>query len=166
MSIVSLTIRPALPDELDAVGRLTVDAYVSGGVIDPGSPYLSFLSDAVARARGAQVWVALDEGDVVGTVTFVEPGSPLAEIARPGEAEIRTLAVDPASAGRGIGEALTRRMLDRARDGGFASVVLSSSTTMRAAHRLYERLGFVRCPERDWSPRKDVDLIAYELPLT
>ena len=44
---------------------------------------------------------------------------PMAEVARPGEAEIRTLAVDPASAGRGIGEALTRRMLDLAVERGF-----------------------------------------------
>ena len=73
-----LTIRPALPDELDAVGRLTVDAYVSGGVIHSASPYLSFLSDAVARASDAQVWVAVDERGVIGTVTYVEPGSPLA----------------------------------------------------------------------------------------
>ncbi len=37
---------------------------------------------------------------------------------------------------------------------------------MAAAHRLYERLGFTRVPERDWKPREDVQLIAYELPLT
>ena len=28
---------------------------------------------------------------------------------------------------------------------------------MTAAHRLYERLGFVRAPERDWSPVRDLD---------
>ena len=80
-------------------------------------------------------------------------------------AEIRTLAVAPAASGEGIGEALTRAMIDLARDGGFGSVVLSSSTTMRAAHRLYERLGFVRLPERDWTPGRGIQLVAYELPL-
>lgn len=161
-----LTIRRARPDELDAVGRLTVDAYVSGGVIESGSPYLSFLADAGARASDAQVWVAVDDRGIVGTVTYVDPGSPLAEVATQGEAEIRTLAVAPAASGEGIGEALTRAMIDLARDGGFGSVVLSSSTTMRAAHRLYERLGFVRLPERDWTPGRGIQLIAYELPLT
>jgi ribosomal protein S18 acetylase RimI-like enzyme len=162
---VPLTIRPALPDELDAVGRLTVDAYVSGGVIDPASPYLSFLSDAVSRASDAQVWVAVDERGVIGTVTYVEPGSPLAEVSGPGEAEIRTLAVDPAAGGQGIGEALTRRMLDLARERGFGAVILSSSTTMHAAHRLYERLGFVRHPERDWTPGRGIQLVTYGLDL-
>ena len=162
---MTLTIRRALPDELDAVGRLTVDAYVSGGVIDPASPYLSFLSDAVSRASDAQVWVALDDRGVVGTATYVEPGSALAEVSRPGEAEIRTLAVDPAASGEGIGEALTRAMLDLARERGFGAVILSSSTTMHAAHRLYERLGFVRHPDRDWSPGRGIQLITYGLEL-
>ena len=100
------TIRRALPDELDAVGRLTVDAYVSGGgVIDPASPYLSFLSDAVARLRRAGLGRGRRQGcgrhrDLRGT--GVGPGRGL----RAGEAEIRTLAVDPAASGEGIGEAL------------------------------------------------------------
>jgi ribosomal protein S18 acetylase RimI-like enzyme len=87
------------------------------------------------------------------------------EVSRPGEAEIRTLAVDPAASGQGIGEALTRRMLDLARERGFGAVILSSSTTMHAAHRLYERLGFVRHPERDWSPGRGIQLITYGLTL-
>ena len=46
------------------------------------------------RDAEAELWVAADERGVVGTVTFVEPGSALCEIARDGEAEIRSLAVD------------------------------------------------------------------------
>ncbi len=64
-----------------------------------------------------------------------------------------------------LGELLTRACLDVARAEGVARVILSSGTWMRAAHRLYERLGFVRVPERDWSPRPDVRLLAYELVL-
>ena len=160
------TIRRALPDELDAVGRLTVDAYVGGGVIPADAPYLGFLADAAHRDAEAELWVAVDERGVVGTVTFVEPASALREIARDGEAEIRSLAVRPDAAGEGIGEALTRFTVQRAREQGFGSMVLSSSTTMHTAHRLYERLGFTRLPERDWSPVPGVELVAYRLPLT
>jgi hypothetical protein len=32
---------------------------------------------------------------------------------------------------------------------------------MTAAGRLYLRLGFVRTPERDWSPEPGVELITY-----
>ncbi len=159
------TIRRARPDELDAVGRLTVDAYVGGGVIPADAPYLKFLGDAHGRDADAEVWVAVDARGVVGTVTYVEPGSALCEIARDGEAEIRSLAVLPAASGEGIGEALTRHTIARARERGFASMVLSSSTTMHTAHRLYERLGFTRLPERDWSPVPCLELVAYRLPL-
>ena len=48
---------------------------------------------------------------------------------------------------------------------GYAALVLSSATTMHAAHRLYERLGFTRLPDRDWSPAPHVSLVAYTLPL-
>ena len=65
------TIRRALPDELDAVGQLTVDAYVGGGVIPPDAPYLTFLGDAVHRDAEAELWVAADARGLVGTVTFV-----------------------------------------------------------------------------------------------
>ena len=32
---------------------------------------------------------------------------------------------------------------------------------MRTAHRLYDRLGFSRLPECDWSPSEGVHLLAY-----
>lgn len=159
------TIRRARTDELDAVGRLTVAAYVGGGVLPADAPYLEFLGDAAHRDAEAELWVAVDERGVVGTVTLVEPGSALTEIAREGEAEIRSLAVAPEATGEGIGEALTRHTVDLARERGYTSMVLSSSTTMHAAHRLYERLGFTRLPERDWSPVPGVHLVAYTLPL-
>lgn len=159
------TIRRAHPDELDAVGQLTVDAYVGNGVIPADAPYLEFLGDARSRDAEAELWVAVDGRGVVGTVTYVEPASALCEIGRDGEVEIRSLAVLPSASGEGIGEALTRNAVERARERGFGSVVLSSSTTMHIAHRLYERLGFIRLPERDWSPVPDVRLVAYVLPL-
>lgn len=158
-------IRRARPDELDAVGRLTVDAYVRSGVISADAPYLEFLGDARHRDAEAEVWVAVDDRGVVGTVTFVEPGSDLSEISREDEAEIRSLAVDPSAGGHGVGESLARHTVGLARQRGFGAVVLSTSTTMHAAHRLYERLGFTRLPERDWSPVAGVQLVAYVLHL-
>lgn len=162
---MTLVIRRARPDELEAVGRLTVEAYVGAGVIPADAEYLEFLGDAVHRDAEAELWVAVDERGVVGTVTYVEPGSRLAEISRAGEAEMRTLAVAPAATGQGVGEALARHAVDLARERGFGAVVLSSATTMHAAHRLYERLGFTRTPERDWSPAPRVQLVTYTLPL-
>lgn len=161
----NVVIRRARQDELAAVGDLTAGAYVGAGVIPADASYVDFLRDAALRAREAEVWVALDAERVVGTVTYVEPGSSLVEVSRPGEAEMRSLAVDATATRRGVGEALTRHVIDRARSRGLDAVVLCSSTTMRGAHRLYERLGFTRIPDRDWSPVPQVLLLAYTLPL-
>ena len=44
-------------------------------------------------------------------------------------------------------------------------VVLSTDRRMTTAQRLYERLGFTRLPERDWSPRPGIDLLVYAVDL-
>jgi ribosomal protein S18 acetylase RimI-like enzyme len=44
---------------------------------------------------------------------------------------------------------------------GQRAVVCSSLPAMRAAHRIYERLGFRRVPERDWSPAAGIELIVF-----
>ena len=71
------------------------------------------------------------------------------------------LAVDPAARGRGVATLLVRACLERARAAGASRVVICTSTTMLVAHRLYQRLGFTRLPDRDWSPSEGVQLLAY-----
>lgn len=163
-------VRPARPDEFDALGALTADAYVSAGQLDPVTdlPYLSVLRDVAARAAQAEVLAAVDpDGILLGGVTFVAgPGGPYADLARSGEAEFRALAVSAAVRGRGVGDALVRACVVRARAvEGCARLVLSTQSTMATAQRLYERLGFARLPDRDWMPVPHVTLLAYALEL-
>jgi len=168
IAAMAFTIRVAVPDDFAAAGEVTVRAYLSGGHLHEGSTYVQTLADASRRAEGAELWVAADDADgrVLGTVTFAAPGTPFHEIAEAGEADVRMLAVDPAAQGQGIGEALMMRCLERARALGLTGVALSTQPSMRAAHRVYERLGFVRAPERDWQPMPGIDLLAYRLDLT
>lgn len=162
-----MIVRRAVPSELDAVGELTVRAYAADGYLAPDDPYAAELRAADARAAQAELLVAADEdGTLLGTVTFTLPGSPWAEISRPGEAEFRMLAVDPGARGRGVGGALAQWCVDRAREEGCGALALSSLAEMHAAHRIYRRMGFVREPERDWQPAPGVQLVAYVLALT
>lgn len=170
---MDIIIRPARPREYPTVGEITARAYLGDGLLDFGAddPYLARLRDVAGRAAAAEVLVAVEAaGDrVLGGVTFVPRGGPLADIARPGEAEIRMLAVAPEARGRGAGAALVGACVDRARAAeGRTGVVLSTQRGMRAAHRLYERLDFTRTPERDWNPVPHLDdlvLLTYELAL-
>jgi GNAT superfamily N-acetyltransferase len=159
-------IRPAEPDELELVGELTLAAYVADGYTTVDDGYAAELRAADQRASQADLVVAAaPHGHLLGTVTFVLPGTPWAEVSRPGEAEFRMLAVSPEHRGRGVGSALAQWCVDRAREQGCTAVALSSLPVMATAHRMYERMGFVRAPERDWRPDPHVQLIVYLLDL-
>lgn len=157
-------LRRAAPADYDAVGRLTVAAY-EPFLLGPQDDYRLRLADVAPRDRDAEVWVAVDGATVLGGVTVCPPGSPWREVAGDDEGEFRMLAVAPEAQGRGVGRALTELAVETFRRQGSRAVVLSSLRGMAAAHRLYERLGFVRVPDRDWSPLPGVDLIAYSLEL-
>jgi ribosomal protein S18 acetylase RimI-like enzyme len=163
--MVTTDIRLALPAEYDEVGELTADAYVSDGFIPAGSDYGQALRSAADRAAKAELWVAANATELLGTVTYCAPGSGYREIGQDDEGEFRMLGVSPKARGLGVGTALSRHCIDRSRELGFNRVVLSSATNMTAAHRIYERLGFTRLPDRDWSPRPGVDLFAFSLDL-
>ena len=127
--------------------------------------YEPSLRDVASRASDATVLVAELDGRLVGAVTVATRLGPWAEQAVPGEAVIRMLVVGPDARGAGTGEALVRACLDTARADGCTLVRLSSQEDMTAAHRLYERLGFVRTPSFDWSPVPGLHLRTYALPL-
>jgi ribosomal protein S18 acetylase RimI-like enzyme len=158
-----ITVRPAHADELDEVGELTVRAYAEW--LEPDDFYVRQLRDAATRAREAEVYVALLGQDLAGTVTFCPQESPWSEIAQPGEGEFRMLAVDPAHRRQGVAEALVGVCLERARELGYDALVLSSLAEQAPAQRIYQRLGFIREPHRDWSPVEGVDLMAFVLRL-
>lgn len=154
-----MTIRLATPADFPAVAELCTNAYEP--FVGDDHSYMAELRDVAPRAAAAELLVASDGPTVLGTVTFVPDGGPLGEIATPVEAEFRMLAVNPAIRSRGVGTALTEHILEAARGRGKAGIVCSTLPSMHAAHRIYERLGFVRVPERDWSPVPGVDLLAY-----
>lgn len=159
-----MQIRPVHEDEYDRVADILTAAYAPTG-LQPGDGYYDHLRDVAGRLGSAEVWVAVDDGTVLGTVTWPPLGSVEREVARDDEAEFRMLAVDPAMQGRGVGRALVEAVLDRARSEGFRHVVLSTGPWSGPAHRLYRDLGFVHAPERDRTIDADLTLEVYTLEL-
>ncbi|MBO3103853.1 GNAT family N-acetyltransferase [Cellulomonas fengjieae] len=161
-------VRVASGTQVADAGALTARAYLADRLVDGSHPYADELRDAQRRAREATLLVALlpratsddasgssdavgaDGPAVVGTVTLAPYGTSYAQIAEPGELEIRMLAVTPEARRRGIAELLMTTALREAVAGGARRVVLSTTDAMHAAHSLYERLGFVAVPQRDW----------------
>lgn len=159
-------VRVAGPADVEGAGALTAEAYLADRLLagdDDG--YENELRDARRRADQAVLLVAVvpaGTGEaVVGTVTLAAYGSSYAEIAEPGEWELRMLAVAPESRRRGLAEQLVLAALREAVAGGARQVVLSTLGSMHAAHRLYERLGFRPAPARDWR-HEEVRLAVHE----
>lgn len=90
-----------------------------------------------------------DGGRILGSLTLVVFPIPTGI-----RAWIEDVVVDEAARGRGVGEALNRAALDRARAEGARTVDLTSRPTREAANRLYRRLGFVQ---------RDTNIYRYDL---
>jgi ribosomal protein S18 acetylase RimI-like enzyme len=96
--------------------------------------------DAMARSQASILLVARDpdrRGEIVGSLTLA-----LFRIPTGLRAWIEDVVVDESARGRGVGEALNRAALDRARAAGARTVDLTSRPSREAANRLYQRLGF------------------------
>lgn len=167
-----MEVRPVRPDEYEEAGELVVAAYRALPGAHLSGDYAELLADVARRSAEAEVLVAVDapdplgHGNVLGCVTFVpDSSSPWSELLQDGEAGVRMLAVHPDAQRRGAGRALVRACIARAEGLSRTAVMLHTTPWMTAAHRLYEDLGFVRLPERDWTPVPDVPLLAYRLEL-
>jgi GNAT superfamily N-acetyltransferase len=133
--------------------------------------YYAMLRDAAGRARNPAIHVlaAVDPaGEPVGSVDFIDDmaqygaGGRAVEVAD--AAGIRLLAVRPDRRGAGIGKALTRACIDRARALGRSAVVLHTTRAMQTAWAMYERLGFARAPALDFR-QGDLDVFGFRLDL-
>ncbi|GAA5201642.1 LLM class flavin-dependent oxidoreductase [Microbacterium jejuense] len=159
------TIRLVRTEEYERAGEVTAQAYLSS-YGELSEQYVASLRDVAGRVRSGDVWVAAtDAGEILGTVWVSRPNRPLAEVARPGETDFRQLAVAPSARGRGIGEALTRHVIDLARERGSHRVVMNSGPEMVGAHALYAKLGFARLPEREGvkevEPGRLIELLSF-----
>lgn len=86
--------------------------------------------------KGGQIWLAELDGEAVGAVSIRPEDGDLWDLS--------TVVVRPLAQGRGIGRAMVRTALAFARARGARRIVLDSNSSLKAAIRLYESLGFIR----------------------
>ncbi len=115
----------------EAFQRLIPQLSTSAAV--PGRKELQEMVDSPAVI----LLMARDEGRIVGSLSLV-----IFRIPTGVRAWIEDVIVDEAARGRGIGEAITRAAIERAKEVGARTVDLSSRPAREAANRLYQRMGF------------------------
>jgi len=166
-----LQFRDACTTDLEAIRELTLSAYNEYATLMPAHwhRYRQAILGTLADVKPAEQIVAEQDESLVGsvllypagTVFHTSAGNPVT-LAYP---EIRLLAVLPAARGRGIGQALVRECIRRARFAGATTITLHTTDAMRVAMRMYERMGFVRAPELDFHPAEDLTIKGYRLDL-
>lgn len=114
------------------------------------------------QAGRGNFWVALDQGQVVGTIGLRDIGE--------GRAALRKMFVAASHRGRehGVAAALLETLLAWAHAQGLAEVLLGTTDRFLAAHRFYEKHGFEVVPREDLPasfPVMAVDSRFYRLTL-
>ena len=165
-----MLVREATPDEMAVVGEIRVAAYVAGGSMSADSGYASTLRELGADGKDLVLVAVIPEDDglselVIGTIMLQRWPNTGQVVDGPDEAEVRALAVRPEAQRSGVGADLLGRLMELANEMGVRQLVLCTKAEMKAAHRLYERAGFIRRPERDWSPVPGTTLLVYDLRL-
>lgn len=123
------TLTPAI---VDAVERLVPQLSQTNP-----PPTVAELGDVVA-SPATDLFIAIaDDGTITGMAILVS-----FRIATGLRAWIEDVVVDEAARGQGVGDALTRAMVERARELGCNTVDLTSRPSREAANRLYQRAGF------------------------
>ena len=118
------------------------DPHFDGDLDDPAVAY-------------SMLWIAVDDGNVVGSVALRDLGD--------GAVELKRMYLRPEQRGRGLGKQLLALALDWAREHGMSVVRLDTSERMETAQRLYEAHGFRRVTGS--APRQGQCRLLYELRL-
>ncbi|MDY7104413.1 MAG: GNAT family N-acetyltransferase [Actinomycetota bacterium] len=140
--------------EIHEVGEVTPDVVAAFARLIPQLSSSNPPPDADAlgvlvASEASTLLVAVEDGEILGSLTLVMFPIPTGV-----RAWIEDVVVDGAARGKGVGEALNREALRRAKDGGATTVDLTSRPSREAANRLYQRIGF---------ERRETNIYRYEL---
>ena len=95
-----------------------------------------------------ELWVAEADGRLVGSLMLCRTDEPLT-------GQMRVFLIEKDYRRRGIGSALIRALMDKARGAGYRQLILWTAREAVDAVRMYERLGFHAVEEKenfDWTP--------------
>ena len=121
-------------------------------------PDLATIPEVYQRGRGG-FWVGLSGEEVVGTLGLIDFGSGGA---------LRKMFLRKDQRGSGLAQALLDTLLAHAEAEGLPCICLGTLPHMHAAHRFYERNGFIRLEPSQLPsdfPRMPVDTVFYRRDL-
>lgn len=118
--------------------------------------------DSFYQSENGNFWIATLDQQVIGTIALIDIGNQ--------EVALRKMFVHPLHRGKekGVAQALMQTAIDWGRSRQVTAIYLGTIDIMKAAHRFYEKNGFVRI-ERAQLPtgfmQMNVDNVFYKLML-
>jgi GNAT superfamily N-acetyltransferase len=137
----ALTIREATRADLPGVLALYAQPDLDNGRVLPLQEAESLFA-RFAQYPDYKLYVAEQDRQIVGTFALLIMDN-LGHLGAP-SAIIEDVVVDPALHGHGIGQAMMRFAMAKAREKNCYKLVLSSNAKRERAHAFYEQLGFER----------------------
>jgi len=139
-----VSFRVAVAADLPALLRLLVDddlAQARGGYTAQITPAVAAAFDEIERDPSNELWIGERNGEVIAMLQLtLIPGLSRGGMKR---ALVEAVRVRADLRSRGIGEALMKHVEQRAKAAGCGLIQLTTDKQRLAAHRFYERLGFV-----------------------
>ena len=159
-----MNIRPFQLEDSDQLNQVAVEAFSQ--FEQHYSDWQSLIT-AVGKmdslAESANIFVAEDNGKIVGGVALVPPNDNPNSHFDKSWAAIRMLVVSPNCRGKGIGRALTDACIQAAKQSEVKTIGLHTSPIMEIALAMYQRIGFEKFKSID--PIFGVDYGVYKLEL-
>jgi GNAT superfamily N-acetyltransferase len=131
-----IVIRRAGPEDAQAIAEVLHQSFLEFKPLYTDGGFAATTPNAeqvLVRMREGPVWVALREGEPLGTVAAIAKGESV---------YIRGMAVRPTARGSGAGAALLRQVEEWAASERYTRLFLSTTPFLASAIRLYERFGF------------------------
>jgi N-acetylglutamate synthase-like GNAT family acetyltransferase len=162
MPVAPILIRRFEPQDASAVARLIVGIQREEFGIDitlEDQPDLADIPDFYQTLAG-DFWVAEQNGGVVGSIGLKDIGERTGALSK--------MFVAGSARGGGASGRLLAALVNHARSRGLAVIYLGTTDRFLAAHRFYEKNGFMEVPAAslpDRFPRMAVDTRFYRLDL-
>jgi len=145
MPVTDIKIRDYQRSDAKDVNRIAVSAFSEFcNHYQDWPAMLAGLSKTSDLSSTGEVIIAEFQNRLAGAVAYFGPQSRKAPFFDPQWAVIRMLVVDPEFRGKGIGRALSKECIARAKRDGSPIIALHTSPIMTVALPMYLRMGFVK----------------------
>ncbi|KAJ1211661.1 hypothetical protein NDU88_007018 [Pleurodeles waltl] len=139
LPILALTLLLAAGRQLVGyIWSLYIDKCLTGDLLDIGRTYM--------ESKGSCFWIAEAEDSIVGIVAAKPAEDEEAEL------QLKRMSVRADFRGLGIAKALSRTVIDFAREHNFRSVILNTLMVQKEAKKMYESVGFKKYLDDDIPP--------------